>query len=271
MAIRRLGRIASAAFSLTSRDGRRARAVCVDFSADGKRLVAIATGGRSRWATLQVGGGPVRLRMLAPQAAAPRRTSTRPATKVVSASGDARRTSGTGRRPTITLPHPDDVLNAAFSPDGRLVATAARRRLRADLGCGERAQANGASAGGAVGTVRFDERRAARSSARRADGVVRVSSVDGGPPLDEMRGDGPGNDAAFVPGTDEVVSVDEDGTLRTWSVLRVDQPSRQRARAEQAAERTAATAGASRAPTTTARSASPTCTCGIPSPGASWS
>ena len=68
-----------------------------------------------------------------------------------------------------------------------------------------------------MNSVRFSE-DGKRLITSGEDGVVRVHDVNGGPALAELRGHrGLVQQAAFVPGSNIVISAGEDGTLRRWS------------------------------------------------------
>ena len=150
---------------------------------------------RARWRPCRSAAAPCACAGSHRTAAEPRRTSIPPGRGSSARAGTAARITRVSDGATIALPHPGAVQFAAFSPDGQARRDRRRRRDRADLGRGDgRRRAVLPAAGARLASVRFDE-DGERVVASGADGVVRVSSVGGGPPLDELRGAGPGNDA----------------------------------------------------------------------------
>jgi WD40 repeat protein/DNA-binding SARP family transcriptional activator len=196
----------------------------VEFSPDGRQLL-VATGD-GVVGLVATGERPARLRRLGAYGGRAKATFNSAGTKVASSSKDgARIWSVEGGQP-IPLAHPPRVaVNAtSFSPDGRLVATAADDGIVRIWNASDGGPVRDIPVAGVpVGSVRFssDGRRIVTGA---IDGVVRVSAVGGGPPLNELRGtDGVVNDAAFISGSDQIASVGYDETLRIWSPQKVDQ------------------------------------------------
>jgi len=196
----------------------------IEFTPDGRRLLVGTSGGEVGFVSAD--RPSTRLKLLGHHDGDANASLNRSASKAVSASDD--RTAviwDITRGTSVRLEHPSEVRFASFSPDERLVAT-----------CMDNGEVRIWAAGGdhrlirtievaqdALATVRFsaDSRRIVTSG---RDGIVRISSVDGGPALAELKDrTGPQFDAAFVPGSDRVVSVGQGGTLRTWEPLTVRQ------------------------------------------------
>jgi WD40 repeat protein/DNA-binding SARP family transcriptional activator len=123
------------------------------------------------------------------------------------------------RGPAVRLDHGKAlVLDAAFSPDGREVATVdetgALRLWSASTG--EPAAPKIQIGDEPLASVRFsrDGRRLAVGGYR---GVIDVLTIHGGGVLAELRGHHGPTRAAFLPGGSLVSLGEEDGTLRTWA------------------------------------------------------
>lgn len=196
----------------------------IEFTPDGRRLLVATSAGEVGFVSAD--RRSKRLKLLGRHDDLANASLNRSATKAVSASKD--RTAviwDVADGTSVTLRHPSQVRFASFSPDERLVATCMENgevRIWA-AGGDHRLIRTIAVAPDALATVRFsaDSRRVVTSG---GDGIVRISSADGGPALAELKDrTGPQNDAAFVPGSDKVVSVGQGGTLRTWEPLAVRQ------------------------------------------------
>jgi WD40 repeat protein/DNA-binding SARP family transcriptional activator len=193
-------------------------ATSVEFSPDGRRIMVPASLAGTVRVVPVSGDGPVsvlaghRGRVLAARFSPD-------GTKAVTGGDDGARIWDLASRASTSLEHPAPVAAVDYSRDGRRVATAGadgvvrvwdaggpRRPLRIDVDELP------------LTAVRFsdDGRRLVTAG---EDGVVRVFGARGGPPLAELRGhSGTVLAAAFVPGTDTVVSGGEDEMLRRWAL-----------------------------------------------------
>ncbi|MET0973149.1 MAG: BTAD domain-containing putative transcriptional regulator, partial [Thermoleophilaceae bacterium] len=189
----------------------------VAFSPDGSRLIVPVYDGTVRLVPVDGDGpvtvlrghaGPVWAAQFSPDG-----------TQAVSASDDrSARVWDLESGSSIVLSHPGSLYSASFSPDGKRVATAGAdgiARTWAARGGGGPRRIRASDE--ALEWVRFsgDGRRLVTAG---DDGVVRVFDARGGPPLEELTGHkGIVMRAAFVPGTDTIVSAGEDRTLRRWA------------------------------------------------------
>ncbi len=139
----------------------------------------------------------------------------RAGTMVVSGGADGAHIWAAGHRP-IALKLGGAVQGASFSPNGRLVATAAADGLVHlwDARTGAAVGGPPDKAGGPLSSVRFsgDGRRLASTA---YDGTVRIYDVATGALLSTMAG-GTAVYADFVPGSNAIISAGSDGTLRVW-------------------------------------------------------
>lgn len=201
--------------------------VSVDFSKDGRSLLIGTSDGKVGILSLR---NRAHLRLL-PASGTLSTTAAQyshDGTRVVATSLDglARIWRIEGGAPS-KLPAGGELYSAAFSPDDTHVATAGSdgyvriwdsrrpgshlRKILVDRGT--------------LSYVRFSA-KSRRIVAGGASDVLRVLDVRGGPPLAELRGQFGGiSDAAFLRGSDDIVSVGSDSTLRRWTLLPVTRPS----------------------------------------------
>jgi WD40 repeat protein/DNA-binding SARP family transcriptional activator len=189
----------------------------VDFSPDGSRLIVPALDGTVRLAPVH-GDGPVRVLRGHDGPVWSARFGP-DGTQAVSAGDDrSARIWDLASGTSIVLPHPVPVYGASFSPDGKRVATAGADGVVRIWDAGGRGAPRRIPVDDeALEWVQFSE-DGRRLVTAGDDGVVRVFDAGGGPPLEELTGHkGIVLRAAFVPGTDTIVSAGEDRTLRRWA------------------------------------------------------
>jgi WD40 repeat protein/DNA-binding SARP family transcriptional activator len=191
----------------------------VHFSPDGRRLIlplldgtvrVVPMDGDEPVTVLRGHEGPVWAAQFSPDG-----------TRAVSAGDDrSARVWDLASGASTVLSHPASLYGASFSPDGKRVATAGSDGVVRIWDAGGR---------GGPRTIRVadeapdwiqvhfsgDGRRLVTAG---DDGVVRVFDARGGPPLEEFTDHkGVVMQAAYVPGTDTIVSAGEDRALRRWA------------------------------------------------------
>jgi WD40 repeat protein/DNA-binding SARP family transcriptional activator/energy-coupling factor transporter ATP-binding protein EcfA2 len=189
----------------------------VDFSPDGRRVIVPVSDGTVRLVPVDGDGpvsvlrghdGPVWSAQFSPDG-----------TQAVSAGEkQSARIWDLATGTSKVLAHPESVFSAGFSPDGKRVATAgADGVVRVWHASGRGTPLSIPVDDEALEWVQFsgDGRRLVTAG---DDGVVRVFDAHGGPPLEELTGHkGIVLRAAFVPGTNTIVSAGEDRRLRRWA------------------------------------------------------
>jgi WD40 repeat protein/DNA-binding SARP family transcriptional activator len=189
----------------------------VSFSPDGRRVIVPSLDGTIRVVPIDGGKSPEVLRgHSGPVWAAQFSPDGR---RAVSASEDgSARVWNLENGDSKVLPHPEPVYSAGFSPDGVRVATAGDDGIvRTWNAGGTVTHRNIRTSNEPLEWVQFsgDGQRLVTAG---DDGVVRVLDARGGAPLEKFAGHkGVVMRAAFVPGTDTVVSGGQDRTLRSWA------------------------------------------------------
>jgi WD40 repeat protein len=195
----------------------------VEFSPDGDSLLIGTAAGIV--GLVRLGGGPSRLERLGSHEDRVKASFDAHGERIVSAGeDDTARVWRIGAGAPLVLKHPDAVLNAVFSPDGDEVITAgADGELRIWNAQDGRLVRRLPVPGGKLLAVHYSP-DGKQLVVACEDAVVRILDVRGGPVLAELKGHaGVAYDAVFVRSGALVMSVGQDGTLRTWQPPRVTQ------------------------------------------------
>ena len=188
----------------------------VEFSPDGRRLILPLLDGTVRVVPVE-GDGPVRV-LRGHDGPVWAAHFSPDGTQAVSAGDDGSRVWDLASGSSTVLSRAGPLYSAGFSPDGTRVATG---------GADGVVRIWDAGGDGPPRSIRVDDKALEwvqfSGDGRRLvtagdNGVVSVFDARGGPPLEELKGHkGVVMRAAFVPGTNTVVSAGEDRTLRRWA------------------------------------------------------